>query len=150
MPITLLLLIILVIRWVCEHWRNKPLQDMFLTYRKVFKMPRCNSMVISWWICIRERWAPYDYADILPLSQSYPVVYVNKKTHKTDKPLPVIFRVCVSHVIQITQGLLVNVAVRWSYVLALQLNPKRQKTVECFWAIETPTTLTFSLCVFKK
>ena len=47
MTITLLLLIILVIRWVCEHQRNKPLQDMFLTYGKYFKIPRCNRMVIS-------------------------------------------------------------------------------------------------------
>lgn len=30
-------------------------------------------------------------SNILPLSQSYPAVYVNKKTHKTVKPLPVNF-----------------------------------------------------------
>ena len=30
-------------------------------------------------------------SNILPESQSYPVVYVNKKTHKTDSPLTVDF-----------------------------------------------------------
>ena len=28
-------------------------------------------------------------SNILPLSQTYPVVYVNKKTHKTNDPLAV-------------------------------------------------------------
>ena len=75
------------------QWHYKPLQDMFLTYEKVFKMPRRNRMVISWWICTCERRVSYDHTATyyLNLLQSYPVVYVKTKTYKTDKPLPVNF-----------------------------------------------------------
>ena len=143
MLITLLLLIILVRRWVCEHRRNNPLQDISCSLR-MEKFSRYH--VAAVWLSgdgFASANADYStitqqhtaFTAILPCSRRQQENTCNRLafTYHLTYQLQLASRLCVSRVTQITYSLLVNVMVRWSDVLVLQLNPKKQKENDCLF-----------------